>query len=169
MERPDIFKDILPVSCWSHDTLKPEGILIHAISARNTNHDNPYDYSSVRKIFVDYGVSAHFGVLRNGSIIQWVPEENVAYHAGKSRFRHLQGLNSYWIGIEFFGVDDSAFDDRQYGPGAELTSYLMEKYKIPSEYVRMHSEVSNHEVRSDPKWDPGKYFDWIRFGGLIID
>lgn len=44
--------------------------------------------------------SAHVVIERDGSIIQCVPFGEVAWHAGKSSWRNLTGLNAYSIGIE---------------------------------------------------------------------
>jgi len=164
----EIIPDILPLKCWSQETLDPTSITIHAISARNTNREDPYNYASIRKILVDYGFSAHFGGMRNGKIIRWVPEDKIAFHAGRSRFRDESGLNDSSIGIEIFGMDDTPFEDIQYHSAAQLVAELMQRYNMKSDVCRMHSEVSSHLVRKDPKWDPGLYFDWVYFGYLVM-
>jgi N-acetylmuramoyl-L-alanine amidase len=46
------------------------------------------------------GSSAHVVVDRSGEVIQCVPLNTVAWHAGDSRLRDLVGLNRYSIGIE---------------------------------------------------------------------
>jgi N-acetylmuramoyl-L-alanine amidase len=46
------------------------------------------------------GSSAHVVVERDGGVIQCVPFDTVAWHAGASRLRNLVGLNSYSLGIE---------------------------------------------------------------------
>ncbi|WP_439599197.1 N-acetylmuramoyl-L-alanine amidase [Falsiroseomonas sp.] len=55
--------------------------------------------NSVRAIR-DRGLSAHFFVDRDGAIIQTVPCNRLAYHAGPSHWRGHDGLNSCAIGIE---------------------------------------------------------------------
>ena len=44
--------------------------------------------------------SAHLVIERDGSILQCVGLDKVAWHAGKSTWRNLVGLNKYSIGIE---------------------------------------------------------------------
>lgn len=57
-------------------------------------------------------VSAHFVVKRDGSIIQCVPCNRIAYHAGKSAWkdpktgRVFEGLNDCSIGIEIENIGD---------------------------------------------------------------
>lgn len=46
------------------------------------------------------GSSAHLVIDRDGSVIQCVRFDKVAWHAGKSTWRGLSGLNQYSIGIE---------------------------------------------------------------------
>jgi len=46
------------------------------------------------------GASAHVVIGRSGDIVQLVPFNKVALHAGRSRWRGLEGLNRYSIGIE---------------------------------------------------------------------
>lgn len=44
--------------------------------------------------------SAHLVIGRDGTIVQMVPFNRKAWHAGRSRWGELRGLNSYSIGIE---------------------------------------------------------------------
>lgn len=44
--------------------------------------------------------SAHLVVDRSGSVTQLVPFNRVAWHAGKSRWNELDGMNAFSLGIE---------------------------------------------------------------------
>jgi N-acetylmuramoyl-L-alanine amidase len=44
--------------------------------------------------------SAHLVIDRDGTITQMVPFNRIAWHAGKSEWGHLKGMNKYSIGIE---------------------------------------------------------------------
>lgn len=44
--------------------------------------------------------SAHIVIARDGSVVQMVPLDRVAWHAGVSRWGELNGLNAWSIGIE---------------------------------------------------------------------
>lgn len=48
----------------------------------------------------DAKASAHLVIDRNGAIIQMVPFNRRAWHAGKSKWGNLDGMNQYSIGIE---------------------------------------------------------------------
>ena len=45
-------------------------------------------------------VSSHYLIDRRGITIQMVNDKNIAWHAGKSRWKKLNSLNKYSIGIE---------------------------------------------------------------------
>ena len=44
--------------------------------------------------------SAHLVIDHDGSITQMVPFDTVGWHAGKSKWKNLAGLNDYSVGIE---------------------------------------------------------------------
>lgn len=52
------------------------------------------------------GSSAHVVIDRDGSIIQCVPFTKIAWHAGKSRWGDLVGLNQHSLGIELANWGD---------------------------------------------------------------
>ena len=45
-------------------------------------------------------VSAHYFIKYNGKLLNLVPDLYEAWHAGKSSWKNLKGLNKYSIGIE---------------------------------------------------------------------
>lgn len=56
----------------------------------------------------DAKVSVHFVVERDGTIVQQVPIDRVAYHAGRSVYHGRQGCNGFALGIEI--VNPGALD-----------------------------------------------------------
>lgn len=52
------------------------------------------------RVAPDQGSSAHVVVDRDGSVIQCVPWSRIAWHAGKSSWKGLNGLNRFAFGIE---------------------------------------------------------------------
>lgn len=52
----------------------------------------------------DMKVSAHIIIDRDGTVIQMVPFNYIAWHAGKSEWKGKKWLNNYSIGIEFVNV-----------------------------------------------------------------
>ena len=45
-------------------------------------------------------VSSHLYIKRDGELIQFVPFDKRAWHAGKSKWKKFNNLNKYSIGIE---------------------------------------------------------------------
>lgn len=100
-------------------------------------------------------VSAHFLLRRDGGVLQFVPLGARAWHAGASRWRGRERCNDHSVGIELEGVDDGAFDDRQYAALAALFAAL--RARLPLRQVAGHSDIAPGR-----KSDPGAGFDWPR-------
>jgi len=154
-------------TCWKKRILIPQGILIHFISASRDHPDDPYRYPYIIDIFEQYGYSCHELILRNGDTKELVPIQYQSWHAGVSEFKQYKNLNRNFIGIEVAGQYDDDFTDAQYASLAESVNYYMHQFKIPSDKVKGHSDVSGPKVRKDYKSDPGPNFNWIRLGRLI--
>jgi AmpD protein len=105
-------------------------------------------------------VSAHFLVRRDGELIQFVPCEKRAWHAGESTWNGRPRCNDYSIGIELEGPDDQAFTDVQYEALGRLVVAICSHYRIAD--VAGHSDIAPQR-----KTDPGPCFDWARFRGLM--
>ncbi len=108
-------------------------------------------------------VSAHFLVRRDGELVQFVPAEMRAWHAGQSELFGQSCVNDFSIGIELEGSEDDTFMDVQYDILTRLTQTLMDSYRaISLERIVGHSDVSPGR-----KTDPGPYFDWYRYKSMI--
>ena len=106
----------------------------------------------------DVKVSSHLLIRRDGEIIQFVPFNLRAWHAGVSKHKDRENCNDYSIGIELEGTDKSNFTDTQYKRLNEIIISLKDYYpKIVDENIIGHNEVS-----PDRKNDPGPFFEWNR-------
>ena len=145
-------------------------IVIHSISLppRIYNRDhieqfflNKLDVSlhSFYEEIRDLKVSAHILIKRSGEVIQFVPFNKRAWHAGKSSFNGVDDCNNFSIGIELEGSDEDYFEDDQYETLCRLTSILMSEYNlITKERIKGHSDIAPGR-----KTDPGNLFDWSRY------
>lgn len=104
-------------------------------------------------------VSSHFLVRRDGELVQFVPVERRAWHAGASSWRGRARCNDFSVGIELEGAEDAAFEDAQYAALRELLAGL--RAALPLRALAAHSEVAPGRKR-----DPGAGFDWHR---LLLD
>lgn len=105
-------------------------------------------------------VSAHLLIRRNGGLIQYVPFNNRAWHAGVSSFQGRSRCNDFSIGIELEGTETVAYTDNQYDRLSETLAVLIETYEgLTWERIVGHSDVAPAR-----KTDPGPSFEWNRIG-----
>ena len=98
-------------------------------------------------------------IKRDGQIIQFVPLNKRAWHAGKSSYMGVADCNNYSIGIELEGSDKDIFEEAQYKSLCEVTSIILKEYNsISKENIKAHSDVAPGR-----KTDPGNSFDWDRY------
>ena len=104
-------------------------------------------------------VSAHYLILRNGKIMNLVPDSYIAWHAGVSKWNKFNLLNKYSLGIEItnpghqYGYKE--FTSKQINSFIKLSKFLIKKYKINKKNVLGHSDVAPYR-----KKDPGEKFPW---------
>lgn len=103
-------------------------------------------------------VSAHALIRRDGSISQYVPFGERAWHAGQSSYAGRPACNDFSVGIELEGTDDTAYSDAQYEALTALIAALCAAYAglAPGRIVG-HSDIAPGR-----KSDPGPAFDWPR-------
>lgn len=105
-------------------------------------------------------VSAHFFIRRSGAIIQFVPCNKRAWHAGASSWQGRSRCNDFSIGVELEGSDAVSFGDRQYAALIRLTRLLQRAYPL-------RSVVGHADIAPARKTDPGPCFDWPRYLAAI--
>lgn len=104
-------------------------------------------------------VSAHFVVARDGSITQFVPTNQRAWHAGNSTWQGKDDCNNYSIGIEIIGDERQPFTRKQYTETARLCRSLIAQYSA----IDKQRIVGHQDIAPSRKWDPGKQWDWSHF------
>lgn len=110
-------------------------------------------------------VSAHLLIARDGSVTQYVPFDQKAWHAGKSCFSGRDNCNDYSIGIELEGSDHEAFTAAQYEQLAKVTHWLRQRYPLISpERIVGHSDIAPGR-----KTDPGPFFDWTLYRASVLN
>ena len=102
-------------------------------------------------------VSCHYFIQQDGTVLQLVKDEDVAWHAGVSQWQNFNGLNATSLGIELSNAGHQAYTEEQYQALISLLHVLVESYNIPPKCILAHSDVS--PGRKD---DPGLLFNWGR-------
>ncbi|MGL5226119.1 MAG: N-acetylmuramoyl-L-alanine amidase [Aeromonas sp.] len=122
----------------------------------------------------EYQVSAHYLIPRETDetqlpVYQLVPDNERAWHAGRSRWHQYSGLNATSLGIEIVNLGYPAADEllpsdarrwQAYTPAqiaavGALSRDLVTRYQIPATHVLAHSDIA-----PDRKQDPGPHFPW---------
>lgn len=104
-------------------------------------------------------VSSHLLIRRDGAVVQFVPLDLRAWHAGVSEFSGRTRVNDFSIGIELEGSDFAPYEEQQYQALIAVTRALRSTYPgITSERVVGHDQIAPQR-----KTDPGPYFNWTRY------
>jgi len=103
--------------------------------------------------------SSHFLINQNGKVYRLVQDNRIAWHAGKSCWKHYKNLNRNSIGIELvnkghrFGYTN--FRKKQLLSLIKICKTLIKRYKIKKKNIVGHSDIA--PLR---KIDPGEKFPW---------
>jgi len=109
-------------------------------------------------------VSAHALIRRDGEIVQFVPMQERAWHAGRSSFQGRVECNDFSIGIELEGTDDIPYEAIQYQQLAAMINVLRQTYpKLTNTHLLGHCDIAPKR-----KTDPGEVFDWEYLYHLLM-
>ena len=169
-----IFKDIKYFPSPNFNSRPNESdislIVIHCISLPPKNYEGEYvkDFflnklnSSEHSYFKgisDLKVSSHLFIKRNGEVVQFVPFNKRAWHAGESSYKGIKDCNNFSIGIELEGNEEDFYTDNQYKSLINVTNTILYHYpNIDKTRIIGHSEIAPNR-----KTDPGKNFEWDKY------
>jgi len=108
-------------------------------------------------------VSSHLLIRRDGELIQFVPLERRAWHAGRSSFQGREACNDFSIGIELEGTDHIPYTDSQYHTLAATVARI--RHWFPA--ITPERTVGHSDIAPGRKTDPGPVFDWSRLHRLL--
>ncbi|AGI67132.1 putative N-acetylmuramoyl-L-alanine amidase amiD [Octadecabacter antarcticus 307] len=113
----------------------------------------------------DAEVSAHYIVSEQGDVVQLVPEDQRAWHAGAGSWGDVTDVNSRSIGIELSNTGLAPFAAPLMDALEVLLPAIMDRWAIPASRVIAHSDLAPGR-----KIDPGARFDWARLvrSGLAV-
>lgn len=107
-------------------------------------------------------VSSHLLLRRDGEIVQYVPFDQRAWHAGRSQYLGQENCNDFSVGIELEGTDDIPYEPAQYEQLARVVKLLNARYPASFGHLAGHSDIAPGR-----KTDPGPVFDWPRLHALL--
>ncbi len=108
-------------------------------------------------------VSSHLLIRRDGALVQFVPLNRRAWHAGVSSFQGRERCNDYSIGIELEGADRIPYTDLQYDVLARTIRRIMSRFPA----ITPERVVGHCHIAPDRKTDPGPAFEWRRIRELL--
>lgn len=127
-----------------------------------TNQLNPKDHPYYETI-QGLRVSAHALIRRDGQIIQYVPFQQRAWHAGLSEYKGRERCNDFSIGIELEGTDTTPYTAAQYASLSALIKGLWDAYPT----LQQKLVVGHSDIAPGRKTDPGEYFMWDSLNRLL--
>ena len=145
----------------------PSLIVIHGISLPPGEYGGPWIDAlfsntldpDAHRYFADIHqlrVSSHLLIRRDGELVQYVPLNKRAWHAGLSSYQGRERCNDFSIGIELEGSDEEPYEAVQYEVLAECIDGLLAAYpELSPERITGHSDIAPGR-----KTDPGPPFDW---------
>jgi AmpD protein len=146
---------LLVIHCIS---LPPEQFGGDFIDQLFCNCLNPDSHPYFQEIY-QLKVSAHVLLRRDGELVQYVPFDKRAWHAGLSHYQGRERCNDFSIGIELEGSVNQPYSELQYQKLGQLVGLLMANYpRLTRERIAGHSDIAPAR-----KTDPGPWFDWHRF------
>lgn len=103
-------------------------------------------------------VSAHYVLALDGTIHRLVPEDRVAWHAGRSHWRGREALNATSIGIEIVNLDG----DRHDYPAPQVAALIGLCHDILARHpaIEPRNVVGHSDIAPQRKIDPGRRFPW---------
>ena len=141
----------LPVGCYNTQLIKD--LFLNCLDSGKDEF-----LESIR----DLKVSSHFLITRKGALIQFVPTDKRAWHAGISAYKGRENCNDFSIGIELEGCDDEEFEKPQYYSLSRLINFLSKDLQINKQNI-----VSHADIAPGRKTDPGPYFDWSLLQSML--
>jgi len=103
-------------------------------------------------------VAAHCLIRRDGEVVQYVPFDKRAWHAGVSSFQGRERCNDFSIGVELEGTDFEPFTAEQYESLLRVTDLILIHYPVEMQHITGHSDNATGR-----KTAPGPHFDWHRY------
>ena len=95
----------------------------------------------IMEIFKVYRVSAKYLIRRDGTVIELVPDNHKAYHAGYSRMNGRDGCNNFTDSFELEGGIGFDYEDEQILSVGELLAQSMTKNQYTLDWVQGHDKV----------------------------
>jgi N-acetyl-anhydromuramyl-L-alanine amidase AmpD len=136
---PEVYK----ASPNQSGTIKPKYVILHHSSG---SHDGTRSWI----LNASSKVSYHYLIAADGSRTQFVYDKKRAWHAGRSSWKGVSGLNGHSIGISFYGDTNKRTPSAvEIDSAAKKCKYLMDKFDFGIEKILSHKMIAPNR-KNDP-------------------
>jgi N-acetyl-anhydromuramyl-L-alanine amidase AmpD len=167
LEVPPVFTGLLieqgPGSLGCEPRRQPVTILV----LHHTAGSLPSSLETLQGKDPKHRVGIHYVVTDEAKprVIRMVPESMAAFHAGKSSWGKLEGLNQHSVGIEIINYDGNVY------PYSDAQADII--FALCSEIIRRHdikpwNVVAHSDIAVGRKIDPGSKFPWAKLAKLGV-
>jgi N-acetylmuramoyl-L-alanine amidase len=106
----------------------------------------------------EHRVSAHYVLAEDGRVHRLVPEDRVAWHAGRSHWRGREALNAASVGVEIVNLhgDRHDYPTPQIAVLIELCHGIIRRHPA----IVPRNVVGHSDIAPKRKIDPGLRFPW---------
>ncbi len=147
-----------------HNISLPPGEFTNSYIQAFFTNQLPIDAHPYFLTIADLRVSSHVVIGRDGTMTQFVPLHERAWHAGESIFAGRSSCNDFSIGIELEGSDDLPYETAQYQSLIDLTKSLLQAYPM----LNVDRIVGHCDIAPGRKTDPGSSFDWDLYKRALV-
>ncbi len=146
---------------------EPRKVPVTALILHHTAGSLPSSLEILQGKDPKHKVGVHYVVTDEPKprVIRMVPEDLAAYHAGKSAWGKLNGLNQHSVGIEIINYDGNVY------PYSEAQAEIL--FALCDEIIRRHdikpwNVLAHSDIAVGRKVDPGLKFPWAKLASLGI-
>jgi len=132
----DDYPEVYKASPNQSGTIKPKYVILHHSSG---SHDGTRSWILNAASKVSY----HYLIAADGSLTQFVYDKKRAWHAGRSSWKGVSGLNGHSIGSSFYGDTNKRTPSAaEIDSAAKKCKYLMDKFNFGIDNILTHEMIA---------------------------
>ena len=145
---------------------RPPGAVVDVLVLHYTELPLKESLDILRDDAREHRVSAHYVLAEDGTLYRLVPEDRVAWHAGRSHWRGREALNATSIGVEIVNLDGDRHDypPQQIAALIELCRGILARHPA----IVPRNVVGHSDIAPQRKIDPGRRFPWATLAAAGI-
>jgi len=155
----EVKQKLLTKNAWSRPGRKVHkirAIVLHWTAGPKDTPEGVYSWFEQRKKGKTGFGSAHFCVGMDGETMQFLPQDEMAYHVGSKTYTE-EGLalsrypNDCTLGIEMCPINiEGEFTDSTWNATVELTAALLKEYGLTTDNITTHQKIVGW--KDCPRW-----------------